>query len=492
MSSTLATALRAAWEAWPERTALVHRGRATTYAELRDRASALAGGYASLGVRPGDRIACSVSNRPEHVAALGAAWLCGAVHVGVDFESTTPELSRVLEITGAKVLVWEPAVPVEPLLAAHPGLTVLTVGGAHSGCATVEELAAAGARAPRVEPGPGDAALVFVSSGTTGAPKATVGWHGNLAGRWSRLGSWLGFEPRDVHLVQLPLAHGFGLLTAMAGLLTGGTLALLERFSTDGVLAAVREERVTVLNGAPAHFRLVLDRLRDTRDVESLRLSIGTAAAFTPSLVREIRERLGVDMIVMYGSSEGIGVATKDQADILLGAVGRPAAESVAIVATDRTPLALGEVGEIAFSRSVFPVRYWGDGGETDDGWYYSGDLGRLDEEGRLYVHGRLKHQIDRGGLKVDPVEVEAALLRCEDLRDAAVIGVANPVLGESVCACVVPRDGAVPTLDEVRARLSAELAPFKLPEKLCVVDRIPRTPLGKVAVGTLSELVAG
>ncbi|MFL5963734.1 MAG: class I adenylate-forming enzyme family protein [Gaiellaceae bacterium] len=492
-AATLAEALRDAWETWSGRTALVHRGQATTYADLRDTAVAIAAGYAGLGVRPGDRIVCSASNRPEHVAALAAAWLCGAVHVGLDFESTLPELARVIELTEAKMLVLEPTGPIAPLLAAHPDLTVIALDAQdRAGCPSIADLVAAGGAPPAAPPAPSDPALVFISSGTTGAPKATIGWHGNLAGRWTRLGGWLGFEPDDVHLVQLPLAHGFGLLTAMAGLLRGGTLVLLDRPSTGGVLAAVRDEQVTVLNGAPAHFRLVLDRLEDAGDVESLRLGIGTAAAFSPQLVRAIRERLGVDLVIMYGSSEGIGVATKDQDDILLGAVGRPATESVAIVGSEREPMPVGEVGEIAFSRAVFPVRYWRDGDTNGDAWYYSGDLGRLDEEGRLFVHGRLKHQIDRGGLKVDPVEVEAALLRCGDVRDAAVIGVPNPILGESVCACVVPRTGARLTLADLRTLLAGDLAPYKLPEELRLVERIPRTPLGKTAVGSLSELVAG
>jgi acyl-CoA synthetase (AMP-forming)/AMP-acid ligase II len=486
-AATLSEALREACKTWPTRTALVHRGHSMTYDELCRSAGALASSYAELGVRPGDRIVCSASNRSEHITALAAAWFSGAVHVGLDFESTLPELSRVIGLTEAKVLVWEPAVPVEPLLAAHPDLTVLALDARNpAGCRSIGELTA-GPGDPRfAEPAPSDPALVFVTSGTTGAPKATVGWHGNLAGRWTRLGGWLGFEPEDVHLVQLPLAHGFGLLTAMAGLLSGGTLVLLDRFSTNEVLAAVGDEHVTVLNGAPAHFRLVLDRFDETvHDVSSLRLSIGTAATFPPELVREMRRRLGVDMVIMYGSSEGVGIATKDQDDIALGAVGRPAPESVAIVGPDRMPVPVGEIGEIAFSRAVFPVRYWGEAEST--GWYYSGDRGRLDAEGRLYVHGRLNHQIDRGGLKVDPTEVEAALLRCDDVRDAAVIAVPNPVLGESVCACVVSRDGASLTLDGLRSRLAGELAPYKLPEELRLVEHIPRTALGKVSLDALA-----
>ena len=131
----------------------------------------------------------------------------------------------------------------------------------------------------------------------------------------------------------------------------------------------------------------------------------------------------------------------------------------------------------------MYPVTYWQPSPSEPDRseWFYSGDLGRLDEQGRLYVFGRLKHQIDRGGLKIDPVEVERALLKCPDVADAAVMGIPDPILGEAVCACVVPEDGAAMTLDDVRGRLATELAGYKLPAALRILDSIPRTQLGKI-----------
>jgi acyl-CoA synthetase (AMP-forming)/AMP-acid ligase II len=336
---------------------------------------------------------------------------------------------------------------------------------------------------------PDDPALIFLSSGTTGAPKATVGYHGNLAQRWRRLAGWLRFGPDDVHLAHLPLSHGFGLMMAMGGLLAGGRLVLQDPFTAAGAVRLIGEHGVTVLNGAPAHFTLVLSRLAGHPGAaDTLRLAVGTAAVFSPALVRGIWERLGVEFMYMYGSSEGVGVATTDRGDIALGSVGRPAPGAVKIVGEDGEPVATDETGEIAFSRHVYPVRYWqGDGGGAVRGeWYHSGDLGRMDAEGRLYVFGRLKHQIDRGGLKVDPVEVEAALLRLGDVADAAVIGVPNPVLGEDVCACVVPAAGPAPELEALRGALAAELAPYKLPQALRVLDAIPRTRLGKVDLPAL------
>jgi fatty-acyl-CoA synthase len=496
-ANTLAGALRGAGNDWPGRTALVFREQSFTYGQLSDLIGRLAAAYRKLGVGRGDRVVCSTSNRPEQLAAFGAAWACGAIHVGVDYLFTARELSRVLEMTRAKALVYEPPAgeTSEPFQALgilardYPDTHMIAVGdeaapGAYlslteliAGETAAEDSAADAADGPSPE----DPAIIFISSGTTGSPKATVGYHGNLSQRWQRLARWLKFGPDDVHLVQMPLSHGFGMMMTMAALLTGGRLVLVNRFSAEAVLKVIAEQGVTVFNGAPAHFKLLLNRLDSSRhDVSSLRFSVGTAAHFPPSLVRAIWDGLGVEFMSMYGSSEGVGVATTDREDILLGSVGRPAPGSVAIVDGERRPLPAGETGEVAFSREVFPVRYWG-AAAGGDKWYYSGDLGRVDEEGRLYIFGRLKQQIDRGGLKVDPVEVEGALLRCPEVSDAAVIGLPNPILGEIVCACVVPSSVQVPSLEGLRTLLGGELAPYKLPEELCLLDSIPRTPIGKV-----------
>ncbi|HET7463885.1 MAG TPA: fatty acid--CoA ligase family protein, partial [Longimicrobium sp.] len=341
-------------------------------------------------------------------------------------------------------------------------------------------------------PSADDAAAIFVTSGTTGRPKLPMGFHGRLAASWTGLGRALDLGPDDVHLAHLPLAHGFGLMLATAGLLRGGRIVLLERFSPAEVLAAVGREGATVLHGSATHFRLLLDRLDPAlHDLRSLRVGVASASAFPIPLLREMLEGLGMRIMMMYGSSEGVGVATLDPGEILVGSVGRPEPGSVVIAGARRRPVPPGEPGEIAFSRAVFPVRYWSGpaGGQPRSvtrGWYYTGDLGRLDADGRLFVLGRLGHRINRGGSKVDPAEVEAALLECPGVAEAAVLGAPHPVLGEVVCACIVPSRTPAPTLDEVRAALGGSLAPYKLPEELRVVAAIPRSILGKVDVGRL------
>jgi acyl-CoA synthetase (AMP-forming)/AMP-acid ligase II len=508
-ADTLAEALEDACNRWPERHAVRFAEHQMTYAQLANAIMSLAGAYGQLGVRQGDRIVCQLPNGPEHIVAVAAAWKCAAVHVGADQQLTGPELSELIGLTGAKVLLYapvdespDPFLPLRVVQKRHPDICIIVAGdwAVLENCLILSEImGSVGAtdfhdHVPTNNPSPQDPAAIFTTSGTTGKPKTPLGYHGKLCQSWSRLAKELEFRPDDVHLAHLPLAHGFGLMLATAALITGGRLVLLDRFSAEEALQVVDSERVTVLNGSAAHFRLLIncpDRVR--HNISSLRIGVGSGASFLPSLIRSIFNDLEMEFLLMYGSSEGVGVVTTNREDMLQGSVGRPARGSVAIVGPDRNPIPRGEIGEIAFSRTAFPVRYWDESdtellagarqGETSSGsgWYYSGDLGRLDEEGRLYVVGRLKHQINRGGLKVDPVEVEGALLGCPGVSDAAVIGAPNPVLGETVCACVVPTPEQVPSLEHLRSVLSGTLAPYKLPEELCVLDRIPRTRLGKV-----------
>ena len=466
--ATLAGRLLDACAAFAERTALVEGERSMTYGELADAIAAVAGQHRDAGVELGDRVVCQLPNGIAHFVAAGAAWSIGAAHVAADRELTRREAADLVSMTEAKLLLDDPAA---------------VAAATASGLATA------------MPPEPDDIAAIFTTSGSTGRPKLPLGTHGKLQGSWTGLAAWLGFGPSDVHLVQLPLSHGFGLMLATAGLLSGGRLVVLDDFTADRALDAIERERVTVLNGTPTHFRLLLDRLQG-HDVRTLRIGVAAGATFPVPLLEAIYESLGMELLVMYGSSEGVGVATRERDQILAGSVGEPDPPgSVAILDLDGDDaLPVGAVGEIAFARSVNPVRYWGetteDAARRANGWYRSGDLGRLDDDGLLYVVGRIKHQINRGGLNIDPAEVEAALRTCTGVADAAVIGVPNPVLDEVVCACVVPSPGAAPALEPLRAQLGQTLASFKLPEELCVLDAIPRTGIGKVDHAALRATV--
>ncbi len=286
-------------------------------------------------------------------------------------------------------------------------------------------------------------------------------------------------------------------------LASGGRLVLLDRFSPARALRLVSDERVTVLPATPTHLTLLLRNL-DPRShrVDSLRWIVSAAAPLPSAAIEGVYERLGAELLYVYGCSEGFLTQTTDRTEIRAGSVGgqvfgaprpevAPPDGSVAILDVEHDArLAPGETGEIAFGTSR-AVRYWGEPApEGESRWYRSGDLGRLDEHGRLFVSRRLKEVVNRGGLKVAYGEVEAALARLPAVADSAVVATPDAVLGEAICACIVVGDGSPPTLAGLRAQLAERLARQKLPDELCVVDALPRSPLGKLDRPALRALV--
>jgi len=511
--------LEAACRRWWDRPAVTAEGATITYGELWGRVEALALAYRALGVGPGDRIVCQLRNCPEHLVAINAAWACGAIHVGTDNDLTGPELSWLVDRTEAAVLVFQPSQGVADGLAAvravqavRPATAVVLhqadpEGEGQHALAALTETATATASAtaspatlvPRW-PGPTETGLLLLTSGTTGRPKAVME---TLAACWAKMQFFTDAfapGPDDVHLLFLPMGHVFGLRLALLALLSGGRLVLLDRFSPREALRLATEERATVLPGMPTHFTLLLDAIDPAiHDLGPLRWAISAAASLPRPLVERVYA-LGARVLYVYGCSENFTTLTTEPADIIGGSVGRtvfagpegePPDGSVRVVSPeDHRPLPSGEVGEIAFGARR-PVHYWRAPDSATDGWYYTGDLGRIDDDGRIYVLGRLKELVNRGGLKVSPTEIETALARHPGVADAAVVGTPDPVLGEAICACIVPAGGDRPDLAGLRSFLSGALARHKLPDELAVVERIPRTKIGKVDRPTLVSAVA-
>jgi fatty-acyl-CoA synthase/2,3-dihydroxybenzoate-AMP ligase len=505
--------LQAACERWGDRPAVTFDGASTSYAELWEKVEALARSYRRLGVRPGDRIVCQLRNCSEHVVALNAAWACGAIHAGTDNDLTGPELAWLVDRTEASVLVFSPppgsADPLAAVRAVHearPATTVVLHRASPSapGEESLAELLRAGADSTPLThhyPGPDETGLLLLTSGTTGKPKAVME---TLRGCWAKMQFFAdAFRPgpQDVHLLFLPMAHVFGLRLSMLALLTGGRLVLLDRFSPGEAARLVSDEGVTVLPGMPTHFTLILDALDPARhDVSRLRWAISAAASLPRGLVERIYGSLGAEILYVYGCSENFTTLTTDRDEIFGGSVGRtvfvapdgePPDGAVQVVRPDdHTPLPPDEVGEIAFGARR-PVRYWRAPDTAVDGWYYTGDLGRIDPDGRIYVLGRLKELVNRGGLKVSPTEIETAATRHPAVADAAVVGTPDPVLEEAICLCVVPAGAEPPELAEMRSFLGRTLARHKLPDELAVVAAIPRTKIGKVDRPALVAAVA-
>ncbi|MGH9152926.1 MAG: class I adenylate-forming enzyme family protein, partial [Acidimicrobiales bacterium] len=502
----LAPSLEAACRHWPDRPAVTLGDDTVTYQALGRRVARLVASYRRLGISPGDRVICQLPNRPEHLVAVNAAWGAGAVHVGTDNDLTGRELAWLAERTEAAALLYQPRPgaddpmgPARAVRAASPSTRIVLAGpapGDEAGEADhlLADLLAGPREAEAWTPphAPGDTSHLLLTSGTTGEPKAV---RETLPACWAKMQFFAdAYRPRpdDVELLYLPVAHVFGLRLALITLLTGGRLVLAERFSPASALDLVGREAVTVLPGMPAHLTLLLDALdRDRHRVDSLRWAISAASALPRGLVDRIYDELGVELLYVYGCSENFTVQTTDRHQIARGSVGRqvfrgpegtPPDGRVAVMDPATGELvAPGAVGEIVFGASR-PVRYWRAPDAATDGWYHTGDLGRVDADGSVYVMGRLKELVNRGGLHVSPTEIETAVVRHPAVADGAVVGTPDPVLGEAICACVVPAPaGRPPALGELRDFLAADLARHKLPDELCVVEAIPRTRIGKV-----------
>ena len=497
----LAPSLGAACRRWAGRPAVTSGATTITYAGLGRAVARLAGAYRRLGIAPGDRIVCQLPNSTEHLVAVNAAWAVGAVHVGADHDLTGRELGWLAARTEAAALLYgprasapEPLVPVRAVRAAHPATRIILHGIVDD--EDHDDLSALLAGPDELDDitpphGRHDTAHLLLTSGTTGEPKAV---RETLPACWAKMQFFADAfrpTPADVHLLYLPMAHVFGLRLAQLALLSGGRLVVAERFSPTGALELVTGEKVTVLPGMPAHFTLLLDALDPARHrVDSLRWAISAASNLPRPLAEQIYDRLGVDLLYVYGCSENFTVLSTDRDEISRGSVGHtvfrgpegtPPNGTVGVLDPGSgRPLAPGQVGEIAFGAS-HPVPYWKAPDAATDGWYRTGDLGRIDPDGSVYVLGRLKELVNRGGLHVSPSEIETAAAAHAGVADCAVVGTPDAVLGEVICACVVAAGAAPPDLGRLRAFLAPTLARHKLPDELCVLEAIPRTKIGKV-----------
>jgi fatty-acyl-CoA synthase len=465
----------------PERTALVHGARRMTYAELDDRVRALAAGLAGLGVGRGDRVAHLGPNHPAFVETLFATTALGAVFVPLNSRLAPTEHAFALADTEARVLVHAPGVDVRKASLPTSGVSndsflTLVVGGTYD-----ELIAGTAERREPVDVDPDDTAVLLYTSGTTGRPKAARLSHANLT--WNALNVLVDVDlARDeVCLLSAPLFHAAALgMTCLPVLLKGGTLVLEEAFDVERTLDLVPAEGVTVMFGVPTMFAALArsPRFADT-DLSSVRYLLCGGAPVPPSLLETYAAR-GLVFLQGYGMTEaapGVLLLDREHAREKTGTAGRP---------HFFTDVRLSGAGEVLVRGPNVVDGYWRRPEETeaafdDEGWFRSGDVATVDDEGFHRIVDRVKDLYISGGENVSPAEVEGVLTGHPDVVDAAVIGVPDERWGETGHAWVVLAEGATATPADVVAFLDGRLARFKHPRTVEVVDALPRNPTGKL-----------
>ncbi|MFD0691930.1 type I polyketide synthase [Actinomadura fibrosa] len=491
------------------KTAFRDARRGVTYAELEARTRRLAGHLAEHRLQPGDRAAILLGNRVEMVESYLALVRAGAVGVPVNPRVTEPELAYLLDDSGARLVITDPAhaEPLARVLAGRPDVTVVVVGDAPPGtpsslppgALSFEALAGTEPATPaRDDLGLDEPAWMLYTSGTTGKPKGVVSTQYNCL--WSVAACYVpvpGLSAEDRVLWPLPLFHSLShIACVLAVTAVGATARILDGFSAAEVLDALSEDGTTFLAGVPTMYHHLVRAAREQGfRAPHLRMCLVGGAVTTAALRRSFEDAFGAPLLDAYGSTETCGSITINwpTGARVEGSCGLPVPglgvrlvdpETMADVAAD-------EEGEVWVRGPSVMAGYHNQPEATAeafrDGWYRTGDLARRDAAGYFTITGRIKELIIRGGENIHPAEVEEVLRSQPGVADVAVTGRPHEVLGEVPVAFVVPAGGG-PDPEALLAACRERLVHFKVPEQIYEIDEVPRTASGKVARRLLLE----
>ena len=485
---------------YPERTAVaVAGGPSASFGELHDRVRRLASGLETTGVGAGDRVALMADDGLVFFDVYLAVAYLGAAAVPLNTQLTDPELSFILS-NAEPILTVATGPYVERLKAIGATGPVIDADGDSYASLLASEPFADLDRATEH-----DTALIIYTSGTTGQPKGVCLTQRGLAFNGLTMALVQRFRPDDVFLSTTPLCHAAAGTRVCSMLADGQTHVVLRSFSPESFFATVAEHRVTVSILVPAQLRRLLDHPGfDGADLSSLRLIVYGAAPTAGPLIQQAHERFGCGLYQSYGITECVsnltGLLPEDH-DLamagrpeLLDSCGRVVpGVRIELYGENNAIVAPGEVGEIWVKSEKVMAGYWNDPDQTAeavvDGWLRTGDLGRFDEDGYLYIVGRSKDMLISGGVNIYPSEIEAVLYDHPAVAEAAVVGRPDPEWGERPVAFVELRPNG--TLNDLARWCAERLAKIKVPDEFVAVDSFPRTVTGKIRKVELREHLA-
>jgi long-chain acyl-CoA synthetase len=463
-----------------DRSALIFGERHWTYAELDRDVSALAAGFAGLDLRRGERVALHLPNRPDFVLAYYAALKAGLVPLSLNTSYKAEELEYIINNAAAAMVVTAEGIDASlPSRSRMPSVRHLLHAKELDGLRGRASLRA-------VDTDRGETAAILYTSATTGRPKGVMLTHANIVSNAYATVHHLKMTERDRGLCALPMFHCFGQNAIMNSLVTaGGTLVLHERFVPDAFVAAMAAHGITILYAVPTMYILFLSM--PSADFRSVRLCFSAAATLPGDVEARWHAAHGHWIQQGYGLTETSPFASYNhEVAFRRGSVGTPIENvEMKIVDAEDREVADGELGEIVIKGPNVMKGYFGDPAATTasirDGWFHSGDIGYRDDDGYFFIVDRLKDMINVAGFKVFPREVEEVLFRHPAVKEAAVVGVHDPVRGEAVKAFVVLKEGADATVETLQALCRSAIASVKVPERIEFIAALPKNPTGKI-----------
>lgn len=528
-NTTLYNNLEQAAAKYPDKTATVFMGGKLTYTRLKDQVDRLARALSDLGVGKGDRVGLMLPNIPQEVIGFYAVMRLGAVGVGINPMYTERELSHQLKDSGAETLIFldllapkvlkvAPETPVKRLIATgikdylpFPKNLLYPIKAKKSGqwaeipagSGVMDFKSLIGRSSPNPPPvdiSPGDLAVLQYTGGTTGLSKGAMLTHRNLVANVLQLMEWdRDFQVgRENILSVLPFFHSFGMTVCMNfGIYTGSTLVLIPRFDLKMVLEHIQKHKVTLFPGTPTIYVAIISSPElKNYNISSIRACLSGAAPLPLEVQLKFQEITGGRLVEGYGLSETSPVTHANRFDAKAqGSIGLPMPDTlckIMDIETGEKEMPLGQSGEICVNGPQVMKGYWNKPEENArvlrNGWFYTGDVGYMNEEGLTFIVDRKKDLIIAGGYNIYPREVEEVLYEHPKIQEATVAGVPDPYRGETVKAYIVLKEGQTATDQEIIAYCKEKLAPYKVPKKVEFRPELPKTMVGKILKRVLVE----
>ncbi|MBW4427547.1 MAG: long-chain fatty acid--CoA ligase [Nostoc desertorum CM1-VF14] len=475
---------------FPNKIALIFEGKTFTYKQLDELAGKAANALRGLQVKKGDRVALFLPNIPEFVISYLGILKIGAIAVSINVMLKNAEVSYILHDCAAKVIITTESQRQQVSETDLPELEHILIaeGNGNKGMTLAELMANASPIAPAIEMDRHVPACILYTSGTTGFPKGATLTHGNVIANSYAANRCYRISNNDSLLLYLPLFHCFGQNAILnTGFSACATIILQRRFDLQKVLQSITEYQITMFFGVPTIFIKMLNAEIPKDPLKSVRYYFSAAAPMPIEIAQQWHEKNGTFIYEGYGLTETSPFATyNNDLKYKLGSIGTPI-ENVEIQIVDSYghQVQPGEVGEILVRGPNVMLGYWNRPFETAEviknGWFHTGDIGRMDEDGFFYIVDRLKDMINLSGFKIYPTEVENVIYQHPAVAEVAVYGVPDPVKGEIVKSNIVLKPGHDITAQQIIDFCYAKIAAYKVPHVINFVESLPKNPTGKV-----------